>query len=435
MTAPVFDNNLAKARLAAGFQTAAALAATVGIEPAWYELIESGRVLPEPGEIDALAAALGVKRRELYDEAYTDMIGSQQVRTPLQELAAMYAMQTDTAHLFVSPAELAWLERAARPDRRAEIFVNLSCSVQLVPNLLLDAVSVLDALGVEYVSAAGPSTCCGKPYRKAGHVAAGERMNAKHVEQAAGWGATRHVNWCTSCQATYTAAAARRSILDQGTPALREVLFATFLHERLSELGPRVPWRAEVPARVLVQGDRTNSAVHAEATASITRILEMVPGVTVVGDIPELPDAPRTGDGRPASAGDVLAARDRLASAVRALGADTVSCQHQYSHKAWSYFASDGMAVRHAVSIVAEALGCAHPDRFQMAIRLGDPERVIAQTRPVWSSWGMDPARALVVARELFDPIYADPQLACACGGDGCRERLIPLEGIGHRAG
>jgi hypothetical protein len=113
-----------------------------------------------------------------------------------------------------------------------------------------------------------------------------------------------------------------------------------------------------------------------------------------------------------------------------ARGADTIACQHQGCHQIWSRYASDGLRVQHAVSILAEALGCSHPDRHQAAVRLATADEVVAQTRPIWSTWGMNETEALGLAKGLADPRFAAGVTQCACGREdgGCKEPLIDID-------
>ena len=96
----------------------------------------------------------------------------------------------------------------------------------------------------------------------------------------------------------------------------------------------------------------------------------------------------------------------RLDEVVESWGADTVSPTHQTCLQRWEPFSSDAADVRHIVSILAEALGVDHPDRFKAASRLGNTAAIVEQTRPIWSAWGMAEDRATQVTLEVFDPAY-----------------------------
>ena len=89
----------------------------------------------------------------------------------------------------------------------------------------------------------------------------------------------------------------------------------------------------------------------------------------------------------------------------------------------WQPFASETVRVRHIVSLLAEALGVSHPDRYQAASQLGDTDAIVEQTQPIWSKWGMTRERAFQTARGMFDPAYRTTESVCACGkapGERC---------------
>jgi hypothetical protein len=122
------------------------------------------------------------------------------------------------------------------------------------------------------------------------------------------------------------------------------------------------------------------------------------------------------------------AMRHEIAAMVRSLGADTVSPQHQDCSRLWAAFASTDMAVRNAVSIVAEALGCDHPDRVQAAYMLGDPDEVVEQTRPIWTAWGLSEDKARTIAHREYKPAAAARVVGCACGSGACGREIGPIE-------
>jgi len=121
-------------------------------------------------------------------------------------------------------------------------------------------------------------------------------------------------------------------------------------------------------------------------------------------------------------------------------GADTISPSHQTCLQRWEPFSSDAVDVRHIVSILAEALGVDHPDRFKAASLLGDTVAIVEQTRPIWSAWGMSEEHAKQVAREVFDPAYQTVEDLCACGKNAAsacgHQEVISLDvlsGAKHR--
>ena len=435
----VAPNNIRVERERAGFATTAALAARADIDLPTYDAIEDGRILATTEEFERIREALGgIEQSRLYRISFLQLMGVDPKYSKLPP-AKLIRTVGGAKQLLVAKDEVTWSEKRVRPDRPVDIFLSLSCGTQAAPHLLLDTIGVCEALGVSYYAAAGPAGCCGKPYVANRMTAVGDSWSNEKTSFALEIGAKEIVSWCTACQQNATILAARRSVTGGVTHPIRESQTLTFLKERIREMGDRVPWKREVKRRVLAEGHARTSPVHAAALDAEIELLKMIPGVEVVGTYDGFePDSPCAYAAREESYGtwrrdesaeDVVAHRAMLADMVAARGADTVACQHQGCHQAWSRFASDRLAVRHPVSIVAEALGCANPDRYQAAAVIGDPKEIVEQTRPVWMTWDITEERALELAKMIADPRYAAGVTACACGGESsCKEKLISVD-------
>ena len=143
------------------------------------------------------------------------------------------------------------------------------------------------------------------------------------------------------------------------------------------------------------------SPIHAEAGRANERLLALIPGVESVefydgfnaespcgGRARETSQGPWTA---PKTTEEIKRRRVELAEMAAAHGADTIACQHQGCHQIWGRYASEGLRVEHAVSILAEALG---------------------------------------LAKSLADPRFAAGVTQCSCGreGGGCKESLIDID-------
>ena len=354
---------------------------------------------------------------------------------PGTDIARHFRQVEESSYLLLAKDEVSWIRERRTPDRAVEAFLSLGCGVQALPHIMQDSVAVLDALGVSFAAGGGRQFCCGNPYRGDGSLEAADRLTEASVERMLAWGAKTVVHWCTACEITFGAWSRGDATVwtggvhrPLGAPARSEgeafanVQIHTFLAERIRVLGDRVPWKKEIRARVLVEGHPELTDVHNVARSGTAQLLALVPGVEVLGYV----DPPATffPPGRNCTNAltemtetDVRTMRDELAVQARARGADTISCQHHNCHRTWSRFSSDALAVRQAVSIVADALGVGHPDRYQTAAKMGDPRAVVAHTRALWESWGLDEPEAEGIARRLFDPKYAE-RPSCPCGGD-----------------
>jgi hypothetical protein len=439
-------NRLAEERRAAGFPAAQDLAARAGIDPALYAVMEEGRLLPTKPELERLCAALGdIPADRLYR---VDM---------LQQMGAAAAYAGGTARniieinrgpqrLFVAKDEVTWLERREVPDHKVDVWLSMSCGTLASPHLLLDTVADAAALGLNFVATAGPAGCCGKPYLGLGQADAGEAFSQGKLRYARAIGAETTVVWCTADQQTALNLAAHRKHRSGVEHPVREAQILGFLEERVRELGDRVPWKHEVRRRVLAEGHREYSNIHTFALEAQARLLALIPGVEVVGTYDGSVDdvSPCAGRSRPASRGpwkpDTTAAevqqrREKLGEVLASYGADTIACQHQGCHQLWGRYASERVTVRHAVSILAEALGCAHPDRAQAAAQLGDADAVVEQTRPIWQTWGMSEDEARTLARMHVQSGIFTAEAGCACGGKHMQaEQVIPIDVLAGRS-
>jgi len=446
-TSLLFPNHLAKERAAAGL-TRERLAELSGVDAATYVEMEEGRLLPNYRELERIRANLGgIEPAQIYAYSLVNTIGDRRWWQEKTDYKLFYDSMAEASHLLVSPSELAWLDRDVAPDRQVDVFLNMSCSTQFVPHMMLDAASVMKALGVSYQTGSGRLFCCGTYYRRTGKFEGGERMNSSNVARALSWGASTAVHVCTQCVNTFSEIQ-RRQEYETGKPqGLQHTQLLRFIDERLTELGDKVPWKKEVKVKVLSHGHSTYSLVHDVAKRDVLKVARHIPGVEVVGFIdrisldsfcdsePGVPKRPW-----PKNREEVDAYRRELAQVAESWGADTISPSHQTCLQRWEPFSSDAVDVRHIISILAEALGVDHPDRFKAASLLGDTVAIVEQTRPIWSAWGMSEEHAKQVAREVFDPAYQTVEDLCACGKNAAsacgHQEVISLDvlsGAKHR--
>ena len=283
-TTILFPNHLAKQRAAAGL-TKERLAELAQIDLPLYEKIEQGELLPRYPEMDRLCTALNVDPPQIFAYSIVNTIGDKRFWQDNSDYKTFYDSMADASHLLVSPDELTWLDRDVKPDRKTDVFLNMSCSTQFVPHLLLDTAAVLHALGVDFQAGAGRLVCCGTYYRRTGKFEGGDRMNAANVARVMAWGANTHVHVCTQCVNTFSEIS-RRYEHDTGQPqGLRHLQLQRFLDERLTELGDKVPWKKEVKTKILGHGHSTYSLVHDTAKRDIQKLARHIPGVEFVGFI------------------------------------------------------------------------------------------------------------------------------------------------------
>ncbi|MGH2491979.1 MAG: heterodisulfide reductase-related iron-sulfur binding cluster, partial [Candidatus Limnocylindria bacterium] len=430
------------------------LAQRAEIDLRLYVELEEGRLLPKYEELEQIRAHLGgIEPLELYATSLVNSISDERYWQDRADYKRFYQSMEEGARLLVAPDEMLWLDRQVRPDRTVDVALNLSCSTQFVPHLMLDAVAVLSALGVEFTAGASKMFCCGTYFRRMGKLHGTARLNAASVGRMVQWGARTAVHTCTQCVNTFTEISRRQAYETGEADGMQHIQLLRFLDERLTELGDNVPWRTEVSAKILSHGHSDFSWVHDQAKHDVAAVARHIPDVEFVGYLDQTfldyicnsnlravgfagekrrgATEPAPENAPPKTREEVAARRRQLADMVAARGADTLSPQHQGCLQMWQPFASETVRVRHVISLLAEALGVAHPDRYQAASRLGDTDAIVEQTRPIWSQWGMSRDRAFETARGMFDPVYQTVDM-CGCGksaADRCgHDEVIPID-------
>jgi Fe-S oxidoreductase len=336
-----------------------------------------------------------------------------------------YGFMENIVQMMLSKEEINWIERRPTTEEKVPVFMNMSCGTQLAPHTGLETVNIFKALGVEFVAGTGRQYCCGKILRVHDKPGAGKRMSQASINRFREWGAMTAVHHCPSCQMIFDDHVKRTP--DAAPAGFTNKHFSTFLEERLLQLGDKVPWKRKVDARVLLEsyGWDTISPVHAEVVNTAERILSLVPGVHYIGrlEMPSQGAACLTHAGgltteSKLSPEEFAAMQDELRQQLQARGANVISPVDKFCQREWSKFAADDIPVRHYLSIVADALGCDEPDRFQLLWQLHDTKAILEATRPYWTSWGVDEKTATWLVARQFDSSHTGFEPICACGGD-----------------
>ena len=342
------------------------------------------------------------------------------------DFTAFYKDFTDACRIHLAKHEVTWFTTYATPERPVDVVLNLSCGAQTVPNLMLLWVRLFDALGIDYVATAGTKYCCGRNFQRLGREETGERLANHAMDRFASWDPATNVQTCGSCYIEFGYQARLREA-ERGEKPFEVLHLNDFLLRRLRELGDDVPWKKELPRRVLLHAE--GAEVHptkAEARDTAIATMGLIPGVEFVG----MADAPSLGMpcastkvGGPKMLAHITPeqyrqTQDELVAQAKAAGADTLTTQHFGCHKEWSKFGSDRLPILHYLSLVGEALGVTVPDRYQTLWRLGDLSQILERSRPQWESWGMAEERAREIVRKTYASGYASEVPRCPCEGD-----------------
>lgn len=340
-----------------------------------------------------------------------------------------YDAARESKSLLVRRDEVRWTERFVEPERPVDALLAFGCAVQHTPHLMVEATAVFDALGIDYAAVAGRQFCCGRPFqRMGGDQEAADLISGKSYERFVRHRPNVTVQWCGACMLQYLDV-----ISGQTDPPFDVIHVTRYLADLLREMGDSVPWKTEVPAKVVLHTHDEFLPQQDTDTQSILEILELIPGVEYVGPIsPPSAGSPCSLTGPTAvsvlntlSTTEYRVAVAELEGQARARGADTLVTPYHKCQMEWSKFATKKLPVREWMSLLAEALGVGYEDRFTTYWQLGDPQRIVELSRAEWQSWGMTEQQALEAASRHFVPQYAADVHHCDCGGAGCGSRAL----------
>ena len=296
----------------------------------------------------------------------------------------------DFEYLMIPAGKTPWVKQYTKPTHPVDVILYLGCNIIRTAHLAFEVVALFQILGVKFLAVAGPQFCCGIVHHRGGDVQGATKFSQATVAKFESYGAKQIVIWCPTCLLRFEE-------LIQGGILPRFPI--THVSAFLAEKAALFEFRRDLPTRVAVHTHIGASQRELDAKAAI-KVLQSVPGVEVVGTL----SSPDMGYQCAPSLLNQLgperfrSIRDGLVRKAGELGADELVTLYHSCHREWCEVGGTGLLIRNYVSIVAEALGCAHRDYFQEFKKLSTPDAIVALSRPMWGSHGLseEDARALV---------------------------------------
>ena len=316
----------------------------------------------------------------------------------------IFTKQTESIRFHVSRDEVRWHDRFNKPEGTKAAVIDFGCGVQFVPHLMIETIAVCEILGVDVEGVVGPEYCCGMPYRDGNETSASaDNMADASFKRMAALHPLQMVQWCGGALVQFH----RRA---EGTGPTEVLMIPEMLGRRIAELGDRVPWKKRVEARVLLHKKPNDPMVFKDRgpvmrayDKYVPPMLERIPGLQVVGELRTLPSGLPCENRIDYSDEEKLRiARAELRMAVDDAFADRLVTDHHQCVREWGKLATPEVPVQQYISVLAEALGVAQPNRVQAHQRTRDLDALVAEARPQWSSWDMSRDEAAEIGAELY---------------------------------
>ncbi len=285
-------------------------------------------------------------------EAEQDSPTPQLFRKMARAIRIMAAMQ-------LAPPEFERLLRMPRA-RPADVVFYTGCNPIRTPHLLFNAMTILDALEVDYEVVGGPGACCGIIQSKwEGDQAAAERVVDGTIRRFAGFEPTAVLSWCPSC------------VLHLGE-TIAGFGAATFEFDHVTNY---LVARAGSLAGKFVQPIHKRVLLHVhdgmdEVGRNVAAMLRAIPGLTLVDLQPE-PGYTCGGSGADRSPGLKQVAREATLARAEADDVDIlVSLYHGCHGQLAALEAGGRFEVLNWTDLLVQALGHAPHDDVSKRYRM-----------------------------------------------------------------
>ncbi|MET0312195.1 MAG: (Fe-S)-binding protein [Burkholderiaceae bacterium] len=285
-------------------------------------------------------------------------------------MIAMQVVPEEYARLFVPPA-----------PRKADIVFYTGCNALRTPNLMFNAMYLLDTLEVDYEVVGGPSACCGVIATKwEGKVTVGGKVTANTITKFNGFEAQKVLNWCPTCDIH----------LDETMKGFRPKNYefdhvTDYLLARGDEL--RARFVKPVPLRVVLH---SHSGLP-QIGRNVEALLRFIPGLEIVETVLESSyTCGGSGCNRAPKLRDIE--HEHLLSRVRETKADALVTLYHGCHMAFiGHQQPGGFQVLNFTELLARAAGLEeHPDQLKHYRLMGDWKSIVEEAQPLLRQNGVE---------------------------------------------
>jgi len=274
--------------------------------------------------------------------------------------------------LQTKPSEERWIRKVPDSPEPVDVVFFTGCAPAGIPHTLLETVDILDRMGIKFVALAGGELCCGTGAMLWGDAEASQSMGQDFISSIAAFRPKKAVFFCTGCHITCLVT----------LPRFMSVPFQSYeLTQFLVENLNRIPFANPINKVIAVHD---SCSVARLGTFELTRkLLQAIPGITLV-------EMEHNRDNALCCGGTANAMRPEITETMRrapleeakATGADILAtictgCQESFAPLEHQY----PFEVRSYVSLVAEAVGVQHEDRFKPLVNGDDATQVLARVR------------------------------------------------------
>lgn len=326
------------------------------------------------------------------------MLANAEISARTQPTPHMFQKMARAIRILVAmqlvPEDAARLLKLKKP-RDVDVVFFTGCNPVRTPQLLFNAMMVLDALGVNYEVMGGPASCCGVISSKwEGDLQRGGKVSEQTLHRFGSFKPQKVLNWCPSCNLHLT-----ETIKDFRSVNFDFDHITQYLIEREHELHRL--FTTPVNMRVVVH---THHGMHAVGQ-NVMRLMRAIPGLSIVEEIEEPGYMCGVSSAERAPA---LKEHVRAKTIARCKQGDVdalVSLYHACHRQLASDGAVHGFKVLNYADLLVRALGMEpYEDTLEQFRGRTDYREMVNEAQPLLEANGidMDPDELAKVLPEIF---------------------------------
>ena len=174
--------------------------------------------------------------------------------------------------LQIKPSEARWVKEVPDNPGHADVVFFGGCGASGLPHLLLDAIDIMESMGLGFVTLAGGDLCCGAAQLLWGNVEASQQASQELVSAVAAFSPEKAVFFCPGC----------KLILSGIVSHLIPVPFKCYeLSEFLFENLDRIHFNRKVSKMVSLHDSCVLSGMP-QNYEKLRELLQAIPGLTLV---------------------------------------------------------------------------------------------------------------------------------------------------------
>lgn len=328
------------------------------------------------GHVCAKACKLGLMPSIAFTSAISRIASAGREPPPLS-----YQLKPKNRHNFanvfsalqIKPSEARWMKEVPANPEPVDVVFFAGCSASGMPHISLEVVDILDSMGIDFIALAGGDLCCGAGHLLGGDAEAAQRASQELVSTIAAFRPKQAVFFCLGCQLVLSGTA---SLFLSVPFECREL--SQFLLDNLD----RIPFKRSA-GKVVALHDSCVLSSMPDYAAVPRRLLQAIPGVTLVELEHNRENALCCGGVANITRPEMTEHMHRgPLNEAEAAGAEVLVTFCSGCHRAFAPLEHESpLKVKSYISLVAEAIGIHHEDRYKKYTNYGDLTKVLAEAR------------------------------------------------------